>query len=162
MPMLKKTCHIIVTPLLVVLGLAILLPVIPFLILTEYIRGRRIKSRLRKFCKEKAGSSYLVCTRRSGWFEFIVNNVMPILPPNVSVVWPRRDRGQAVGGVELLLHWTPEAYGVSKPYLMALSPDGVKIESIHEDLVKLKGSRRKDRETQQKARKIVEDKLAVQ
>ena len=35
----------------------------------------------------QAGAFFLVCTRRRGWYEFLNNNLIPVLPHAVRVVW---------------------------------------------------------------------------
>jgi hypothetical protein len=40
----------------------------------------------RRFYRREAGNIYLICTSRCGWYDFLKNNLIPILPKNVKVV----------------------------------------------------------------------------
>jgi hypothetical protein len=146
--MFKKIRDTVILVLLVPLGLALLILLLPFMLVEEY----RIKARLKRFRKREAGNFYLVCTRRHGWFEFIRNNVMPILPPRVNITWYRRDRNRTADDISLLLSRSPGVYGVSKPFLVAVSEDDVKVKSLHEDFIELKGHRCKNEDRERPVR----------
>jgi len=40
------------------------------------------------FARRRNGCVYLVCTSRRGWYDFLRNNVAPILPEYVTCLWP--------------------------------------------------------------------------
>lgn len=39
------------------------------------------------FCWTHVGREYLICSRRRGWEPFLQNNLVPILPEQISTVW---------------------------------------------------------------------------
>lgn len=157
--MVKKILNIVVLVLVIPLVLVLLIVLLPFILVGVFIREKKIKARLKRFRTKEAGKFYLICSRRAGWYEFIQNNVIPILPPTVKITWYRRDREQIEDDIHLLLSRSSEAYGVPKPFLVAIWVDNVKVESLHEALIELKEHRHKDETTRERTRDIVQSKL---
>jgi hypothetical protein len=70
---------IIFTPLL----LAVVLVCTPF-ILFRFWRAAR---RLGKYCIANDGKIFLICSRRRGWNELLVNNLIPVVEDSATVCW---------------------------------------------------------------------------
>jgi hypothetical protein len=89
------------------------------------------------FLRENKGHTILVATSRSGWYDFIKDNVIPVLPAGTKIVWfkksiPRRKRhGYPINVIEHLFH------GISKPFLIQVhgKPDLVELHH-HFQLIK--------------------------
>jgi hypothetical protein len=69
------------------------------------------------FTRRRNGCVYLVCTSRRGWYDFLRNNVAPVLPEHVTCVWP----GLAATQVERTALNVFELRGIAnipKPYFV--------------------------------------------
>jgi len=67
---------------LIALGLAVASPVLLVLAIRERMRCRLLLLR-------RSGSLFLLCTSRRNWYDFLRNNVIPVLPDTIQVVWHR-------------------------------------------------------------------------
>jgi len=102
---------------------------------------------------------YLVCSSRRGWHEFLANNLLAVLPANVAPVW---SSGECDVLSRLPLHaLISHGAGVAKPYLAEVRPLGIRVRSLHDLLLPLKGSSQKDAELQKLLRELIEQELAV-
>ena len=106
------------------------------------------------------GRTFLVVTRRHGWFDFIINNVVPVPPPGVELVWqdwPDRRGGHARSN----LYRLTVAPMVSKPYLAVVRLWRNEFIRLHSELESLKraGSKR-SLETQARVREILQIRMA--
>jgi len=69
------------------------------------------------FARRRNGCVYLVCTSRRGWYDFLRNNVTPILPEHVTCLWPGLAATEAEGEAHNVLQArlkvkTPKPYFV--------------------------------------------------
>src|SRR5438477_12295115 len=65
--------------------MALLLAAIVVEKIVRWVKAYRFRRRFR-------GKSLLICSRRHGWYDFIMNNVVPALPDDCTVEWPQSFR----------------------------------------------------------------------
>lgn len=139
----------------VLLGIFIILS----LILLPIFLARQVCDRiqLRVFRRKHAGHFFLVCTSKHGWYDFLLNNVIPILPDNIRVAWYNTkgpDRN-----VDLFHRLTQsKIYGLPKPYLVVVTEKRIQAKSLHGELQKLKTTSRKAEHVQLACRRLIESK----
>jgi hypothetical protein len=79
---------------------------------------------------------YLVYSPRSGWNEFVANNLIPALPSGVE---PISFEGRRIVTLSLPLSaMVRRGMGVPKPYLASVTALGVRTYSLNRELWKLK------------------------
>ena len=121
-----------VLPLLAAM-VVILVVALPFIA----VLGLRARLSLRRFRRREAGTFYLVCTPRRGWRDFLVNNVIPVLPDDTRVVWRRR--GRNAWRNPFFRHLARSGIlGVPKPYLVAVEKRALAHKSLNRVLQDLK------------------------
>lgn len=100
---------------------------------------------------------YLVCSPRSGWNEFVANNLLPSLPPGVSPVWVEFGRAPSNNAaVASILHCGAAR---PKPYLAEVGPLRTRVRLLHEELLPFKRFGRADREVQRLLGELLRTKL---
>ena len=108
---------------------------VAFVISLSIFLVMRIKELIscRIFRKREAGSVFLVCTSRHNWHEFIKNNVIPVLPENFRVVWvkPVLDGKYS----KIITHLD---FGISKPYMVVVTPKALLHHSLNIEFRELK------------------------
>ena len=109
----------------------------PILIPMWIISELRTAIRFRRFRRREAGNFYLVCTSKRNWRDFLRNNVIPILPDNVRVVWHKSMRGNQNPDLQGFLNRS-KIFAVSKPYLIAVTKQALRVKSLNADLQALK------------------------
>ena len=106
---------------------------------------------LRRFLREHEGKVFLVCKRGRDWYEFINNNVAPVLP-DVTIVWLERNSRSPV--VRALSIRSLKSY--PRPMLVLVTARRLRTESLHAELVAVKEQSAKRRpELQQQVQSIV-------
>jgi hypothetical protein len=146
--------RVVTTILLVVLS-PFLVPLIALglLVALTWATGRRLA--LIVFCLRNAGSWLLVCSARRGWREFIDNNVHPVLPADVAIVWftrrPRENRSARHCALRR------SSIITQRPYLAWITWSGIKTLSLDDQLRPLKRSRLTRRELQRLAGQQLRD-----
>ena len=134
--------------------LALLIIVPPIVVLLSI----RFRARLLFFCLRFDGTVFLVAGRNRGWYDFIRNNVIPALPPDVRVLWYRAG-GPRTGArrhrlIQLLLYRGPIG---TKPLLVRVRKSGFTVLPVHRDLLPLKQqSTARDSALTDKARAILD------
>ncbi len=115
-------------------------PVICFLMFKDWIERR-------KFYMANPANLFFVCTSRHQWEPFILNNVLPALPPKVQTHWvPDRQHKKR----SIIDRLCPN--GITKPYLVHFHKRGYEMVSLHEEFLGLKQHAQTDREIQQQVR----------
>ncbi len=149
---LKKVCWV-----LCVIALVLLVGAIwPLLVIWVLFGGVRDRFWLKRFRKKRAGSFYLLCSRRRGWFDFIRNNVEPVLPLNVHLIWHGKFHGPEADGDVCRLLALSDVYGVSKPVLIAVQTNRVEVRSLHAEFVPFKTTVGKDEGIARQCGQIIE------
>ncbi len=152
---LKSIARVILwAPLVVVAIPALLVFLILFGIPTLIICETKAAISLRIFRRREAGHVFLICASRRGWYDFLKNNVIPVLPDNVRVVWVKL--AQDARYPDLLGHLSrSRIFGVSKPYIVAVTPRAFVHKSLNAELQNLKGHPKKSEQTQQECLEII-------
>lgn len=86
------------------------------------------------FCWRHADRIYLICSRRRGWAEFLANNVIPALPDHVTPVWIESPKRLA----HVIRAMRLSRSALSKPFLILITPFGIKSTPLNERLYHLK------------------------
>ena len=103
-----------------------------------------------RFRRQFRGRYILVSTTRDGWHDFIVNNVVPVLPEGSAVEWTRsRHVWRPVLAALRALHVQDE-----RPLLVYVGKR-VRGVSLKENLLPLRANVKKDPETQRRVAEIV-------
>ncbi len=143
MKLIRKIASIIAWTLLIIVAVPVLIVVgIPALIFFQL----KAAIRFRFFQNREAGSVFLICTARRNWYDFLLNNVIPVLPDNVQIIWQKsayRD-----GRPELFKHlYRSHIVGVLRPYLVAVSPAKLSCKSLNTALQEHKIHPKKSEDT---------------
>jgi hypothetical protein len=110
---------------------------------------------LRRFRKAHAGETFLVATRRNRWFDFIINNVVPVLPPGTTVIWLSRDR-DADDPLRRALRAAKHP-DVPRPLLVYVTPFEITSVPLHASLWPLKNrAPQRDTSVQEQVALIIE------
>ncbi len=104
------------------------------------------------YCITHLGELYLICSRRRGWQAFLENNLIPVLPSKVKVIWiemPNEKRRfiQAIAAGR-------SAYSV--PILALVTLGGIKFASLNRLLINKKHLGRSSQGTRDSVRPIIE------
>jgi hypothetical protein len=130
----------------------IFLPILPFIILKEKIS-------LKRFRDKNSGYIYLICTRRRGWYDFLNNNVIPVLPDNFKIAW--HQRGRDTTRIPIIRDPIFEniarakIFGIEKPYLVIVEKKSFQVLSLNKTFQEIKKVQDKSKETQSKALEII-------
>lgn len=109
--------------------------------------------RLRYYCWKHGVWTFFVSNRRRGWHEFVDNNVRPILPEEIPLVWT----------CDIVLRESPMRWlyaaeaGLMKPCLVRVRWFGAEVRSIHARLKDFKWRRRVDLGLQDELARIVRE-----
>ena len=138
------------------LPLALVLLAVGFLLFLGFLLKEAVS--LRMFRIREAGNVYLVCSSRRAWHDYLKNNLVPVLPAHVVVVWEKACGDRRSHTVLVNLRRSG-VFCVSKPYLAAVSKRAIRVASLNSDLQHLKNCARVDDSVRQESAQIVEMKL---
>ena len=130
-------------------GLAIALVIAgPILLVVDWVRKR-------DFIWRHTGQAFLVPQRRHGWYDFILNNVKPALPPRAVCLWI--DGAEPLPDVEFYINWRiRRPRKLRRPYLVVISQERrLRIVPLHEALLPLKPHAKKSLATQQAVAEVI-------
>ena len=142
--------------------LPLIIIAIPFLIVIGIPSGIFLETKaaisLRVFRRREAGQVFLICTSQRNWHDFLKNNVIPVVPDNFRVVWRKSMRG---GDFPSLLDHLAQSriFGVSKPYIVAVTPRALLHKSLNSVLQELKAYPKKSEDTRQACLEIIHREL---
>lgn len=100
--------------------------------------------RYHRFLKKNAGRCCLVWSPRNRWHDFVVNNVLPVLPDGMDSVRADPDRMVAADFRMALVRskvWLPP-----KPFVVSVTRGGIKACTVNDRLQELKKSQAVDAE----------------
>lgn len=146
----------------VILWAPLVLAAIPFVLVLFIVVGipaliiceTKAAVSLRVFRRREAGHVFLICTSRRGWHDFLRNNIIPVLPENFRVVWTKSARDGQFPNV--LGHFArSRIFGVSKPYIVAVTPRALVHKSLNAVLQELKAHPKKSEDTQRACLEII-------
>jgi hypothetical protein len=110
---------------------------------------------LRWYCWRRHCWTYLVCSPRRAWHEFIENNLLPALPESVGVAWTS---GPLVASKPLRRIFGAGA-GKGKPYLAHVAALRTRVYPLHQLLQPLKSRSHRDESVQQELRTLLDQQL---
>jgi hypothetical protein len=120
---------------------------------THFLRTRLAE---RRFFRQYSGKRVLVCSRRGVWYDFIRNNVVPVLEPDVEVVWTEEIRyGQDHLPVLLRLLARTHRHTLSKPYLVHVEGRALTVVNLHDHLQPLTSSAARSADARQRVRAVL-------
>lgn len=131
-----------------------LLPIAILFILFGFVMLAISQVQARRWRRKCAGMVYLVCTPRCGWRDFVTNNLLPVVPEDVTVVWHRSQRDTPLPR-ELWMFRMHGLWDVPKPFLVAVTQRGVRWRSLNGTLQTLKRSPARSAEAQSLCREIL-------
>lgn len=139
--------------LLIVVALFIVLFLPVWLPSALFDRARRA-SRQRHFIREHASHVFLVWHARRGWYDFVRNNVLPALPPNVIAVQDRRHGGEDLAMIRRTAA-PPGRACPSHPFLAKIGQQHSPLISLNMALQSMKSRRRRDKGVQDEMRQLL-------
>jgi hypothetical protein len=147
----KKALWFLLVPLWLLL-LIIFICSIPLMILHHV----KASLSLRIFCRREAGNVYLICTSRRNWYDFIRNNLIPVLPKSVRVV--AIGPGRSPKKQPLFQHLSQSSIGaISRPYLVSVTRRGLTFKSLNAALFALKTRPKKSESAQKECARILNE-----
>ena len=110
----------------------------------------------RWFCYRNAGRVYLVCSRRHGWDALLRNNLIPVVPDDVTVI-----RAESSQGHETVLRLARRNTNqISTPYLALVTRKGVRSRSLNHRLQGIKNRGKRSTDAQQQIAIVLSKALA--
>jgi hypothetical protein len=153
---MKKTIKAIVGVLIVVFVLILILLLSPVIIPVGAFMYVREAISLKIFRHREDGHFYLICASKRNWQNFLRNNVIPVLPCNIKVVWCKPREKGAYSDLQQYLSQS-KICGISKPYIVAVTKHAIRVKSLNGDLQKQKANEKISEETRIACLKIVEE-----
>lgn len=152
MAAIKRIVSIILWAALLILAAPlIILLVIPFILVSE----TKVAMSVRAFRGREQGHVYLICTSKHGWHDFLKNNVIPVVPGGVRVVWQKTGHNDEHPTIFTYLAHS-RIVGVSKPYCVRITARNPVCKSLNPALRRLKTCSRKSPQTQQACAEVIE------
>jgi hypothetical protein len=130
----------------------LLLPLLLFLALVFRLCDELSDRRFRRLHDQNV---YFVANRRHGWHEFVINNVVPALPPRVCVVWQEQMTGRVRERClprRLRVHLSFR----KKPLMVLVTRKAYRVASMHERLLEWKLHAKKSAIVQEQIRMILD------
>jgi len=125
------------------LAVATFLAIVVVAVVIQRVNLYRFKRRLR-------GKWLLVAGTRHGWYDFIRNNVAPVLPADTALV-----QGPRIDASVVIALYRLQARG-SRPLLVHVTPSGeIKHVSLHEQLLPLRHRAARDPEVQREVAAVI-------
>lgn len=137
------------------LVVAILISTIPWLagaVLVFVIRDKVVDWWFRFRNSQKI---YIVCSRRHDWYDFLVNNVVPVLPPSMSLVWFEPASGK-VRGRAFPASIRKALRDRDRPALVVVTRGAFRLVPLHQELSKWKPFARRSAAVQSHVRRILD------
>jgi hypothetical protein len=110
---------------------------------------------LRHYCWKHQVWTFLVSTHRRGWREFVQNNVAPMLPEGLGLLWT----GDVATSGNPMRWLTSAIVGQVKPCIVHVTLFRVRSHSIHARLKDQKWRRRADVAVQSEVQRILREEL---
>lgn len=106
--------------------------------------------------RANAGRLYLVALRSRQWGPFTENNVIPVLPPEVTVIWE--------SGRRRYVPRSPKLWGLrrpaSRPFVVIVRRWSLRVVPLHDRLKLYRTAVRRDAEVQARVKTLLEEALA--
>ncbi|MDZ4784111.1 MAG: hypothetical protein SGJ19_28010 [Planctomycetia bacterium] len=145
--MLSNWLLVLLAPLFALIAI-LTMPVLLLFVVLDQLR-------LRHYCWKHQVWTFLVSTQRRGWHEFVRNNVEPVLPDGMALLWT-----SDVATLGSPMRWLISAVsGQVKPCIVHVRLFRVRVRSIHALLKDRKWQRRVDVEVQGELRQIMKEEV---
>lgn len=158
---LRNTMRRIGLRLLVIIAIVVLSPLLLLLFAVALFVSLGIMlyawMALRTLCWRSGTWQYLVCSPQRDWNEFVQNNVEPVLPKDVRIVWTERKNTEPP-----TLPWNSllgAGFGLPKPYIAVVTPWRIRTMTLHHRLLPLKSHAAKNADIQESVRAVLAEEL---
>lgn len=148
---MKKIRNIII----VIILLPIFVAFVPFFLFVclpaACLHQLRVNVALRVFRRRENGTVYLICTSKRGWHDFLKNNLIPVLPDHIRVIWHKQGCVRERDAKHLPLFTNLAAshiFSMSKPYLVVVTSKALIPKSINGAFTGLKSKAARSSEVQ--------------
>jgi hypothetical protein len=141
-PNLKVLLSIIALPFVVLIS-ALFYPVIKYL---EF----RDRKELKRFCKEHFGKTYFIPNRKRGWYEFIKNNIEPVLSESIEINWEKSFKSTVLNHLN-----TQKTFYIASPFAVVVEQSCLNLLPLHSALQSLKSNPKKSTQTQISCKEII-------
>lgn len=128
--------------------------VLPLLAVVALAAALRDKFATWWFRVRHSGMTYIVCSRRDGWHDFVVNNLVPIVPERTKVVWFEPASRNAAAR-EFPSSCRRNLAQAGRPALLTIVKGSVRIVSLQDKLLQWKPHVARDAQVQSQVRAIV-------
>jgi hypothetical protein len=143
------------------LAFLVIILIVPFILVALppfciYLAVKMLLDRWRdrRWRRKNEGTYFLVWTSRRGWHDFVVNNVLPALPGNVSVVRTGVGEGWLPTGLARGLR-EAKVCQPPRPYLAVVSRSGVVALPLNDSLRGLKKRSKKQAAIRERVGRII-------
>jgi hypothetical protein len=135
------------------LGCGTLLFVVGVVWLVAAVRQRAAEQR---FLRQYDSRTIFVATRRGGWYDFLRNNVLPLLSADVEVVWFEDKTSTPIQRVLYRLVRRASRVTPSKPYFVRIAAGKAAVIEAHEQLRPFQASAARDAGVQEQIARLLE------
>lgn len=112
------------------------------------------------FRRVNARKLFLICSRRNSWHDFLVNNLLPVLPASISVVWFEPGSG-SVRARSFPASFHSALKNCERPVLIAVTSSGFRVVPLDRELMKWKPQAHRSAAVQSQIRQILDAALAA-
>lgn len=127
------------------------------LLVLAFFGEKRFKREWQKFLEDYGNKNILVCTRRHGWENFLINNFIPLLTDKTLVIWshdPATKKLYRLVGRPTYWGWGT----TSTPFVLVIRNHEVtRSGSLNRLLLAFKRSGKRDDKIQETARKTLQE-----
>ena len=125
--------------------LILFLPVILVLIPYLYFQDKKNKRLAKKYLLENIDKTYFFYSNKKGWGDFIINNVLPVLPKDTYVYNVHNDKDNPLSMIYTVIDITKTPWtDVKLPFVIKLSPPTLKVLTLHNGFNAAKKTPKKD------------------
>jgi hypothetical protein len=143
---------------LFILILPIILIALPFIFIADRKRVKEAKV----FWKENQNKTFFFYSNKNGWGDFVINNIIPVLPENTLVYNIYRTKPNPIDKINIILDRNKISWAETRlPFIIKLTEKTPKIYSLQADYTKIKKQTSKiDEGLQEKIRQQLTKKIS--
>lgn len=101
-----------------------------------------------------SGTTFVICSRRDGWHEFLVNNLVPIVPERTTVMW-FESASRNVAARSFPRSCQRALAKAGRPTLLTVVHGGIRVVPLHDELTPWKGYVARDAQVQARVCEIL-------
>lgn len=115
---------------------------------------------VQRFHQAWLGKTILVVPKSRGWHDFATNNVIPILPEGIQLMWWESARNADMAAKDLAQ--VTEHLGIHerKPFLLRVEEETFGVVPLHDTLVRLRASAKRNPAIQVQAKAVLDSALS--